>query len=102
MNTPILSLPECTTILRPHHEQIRSIFFDAWDQYQELLRIAPYLADYRRGRANDVHAAMKALAKQVFGETSSDAAYYIPHEPESFMVIFGRYLHTKFKKLDRE
>jgi len=98
---PLISASECATVLKPYHPQIRTIFLDAWDLYKKILEIAPCLADYKRGRANDVHAAVKANAHQAFGETESDA-YFIAHEPESFMIVFGRRLFTRFKKLDRE
>jgi len=95
------TMVECEEMMRPHHGRIRGVFTDAWAEYQRLQGIAPYLLDYKRGRANDVHAAMKWLARDRFGDEPSDA-YYIPHEPESFMILVNQRLHTRFKKLDRE
>jgi len=98
---PLISASECATVLKPYHQQIRAIFLDAWDLYKRILEIAPCLSDYKRGRANDVHAAVKANARKTFGDAESEA-YFIPHQPESFMIVFGKRLFTKFKKLDRE
>lgn len=87
-------------IFGPHHQRIWSIFQDAWAKYQAILKDSPFLADYPRARANFVHAAMKALALERFEGVTNTRV--IPHEPDSFMVVFDEHVYTRFKKLDRD